>query len=190
MKAVPPADWSLVHPLLIEREWAMPSRDTFTIPAIACWIHEELNRDERLDRGLVIDPFAGFSRIADVTNDLNPSCETDYQLDALDFLRWFSDESVDAVLFDPPYSLRQLKECYDGRGMALTGHQSRHFFSDVKDEIKRIIKPGGVVLSFGWSSVGMGDSRGFGKTRILMVAHGGIHNDTLCVSETEGEKEA
>jgi len=182
-------DWSMHHTeQKIERVWAMPCRDTFSIPAISWWVDEELSRDERLARGLVIDPFAGYSKIAHVTNDLNPSCETDYQMDALDFLRSFESDSVDAVLYDPPYSLRQLKECYEGVGMALSLTQTRHFFSAVKDEIQRVIKPGGVVLSFGWSSMGMGNSRGFGKTRILMVAHGGIHNDTLCVSEMEGDK--
>lgn len=34
-------------------------------------------------------------------------------MDALEFLKLFDDESVDVVLFDPPYSPRQVKEIYD-----------------------------------------------------------------------------
>ncbi|HIB69184.1 MAG TPA: adenine-specific DNA methylase [Phycisphaerales bacterium] len=166
---------------MIERVWAMPSRDTFSIRPISEWIDSAMYGGAV--PGLVIDPFAGFSKIADVTNDLNAQCEADYQMDALDFLKTFRDASVGAVLYDPPYSLRQVKECYDGVGHALTGHQSQHFFSDIKNEIARVTAPGGIVLSFGWSSQGIGKARGFAWERILLVPHGGIHNDTICVAE-------
>ena len=162
----------------IEREWAMPNKATFSIKPIARFIEEEIEGCE-----VIIDPFARNAKIATVTNDLNPECDSDYHLDALDFLKNFDDASVDGVLFDPPYSLRQLKECYDGVGCSLSQHQTQHFFSDLKDEISRVCRVGAKVISFGWSSLGMGESRGFSKTRILMVPHGGIHHDTLCVSE-------
>ena len=164
----------------IERVWAMPNKNTFSIKPIASFIEEELEGCE-----MVIDPFARNATIAHVTNDLNPECNTDFHLDALDFLKTFGDDSVDGVLFDPPYSLRQLKDCYDGVGMALSQHQTQHFFSDLKNHIERVSKPGAKVLSFGWSSLGMGESRGFQKSRILLVPHGGIHHDTLCVSEVK-----
>jgi len=158
----------------------MPNKNTFSIKPIASFIEEELEGCE-----LVIDPFARNATIAHVTNDLNPECDTDFHLDALDFLKTFDDDTVDGVLYDPPYSLRQLKECYDGIGQAMTQHQSQHFFSDLKNEIERVCIAGATVLSFGWSSLGMGENRGFSKSRILMVPHGGIHHDTLCVSEVK-----
>ena len=164
----------------IEREWAMPNKATFSIKPIARFIEEEIEGCE-----VIIDPFARNAKIATVTTDLNPECDSDYHLDALDFLNNFEDASVDGVLFDPPYSLRQLKECYDGVGCSLSQHQTQHFFSDLKDEISRVCRVGATVISFGWSSLGMGESRGFEKIRILMVPHGGIHHDTLCVSEVK-----
>jgi len=164
----------------IEREWAMPNKATFSIKPIGRFIEEEIEGCE-----VIIDPFARNAKIATVTNDLNPECDSDYHLDALDFLNNFEDASVDGVLFDPPYSLRQLKECYDGVGCSLSQHQTQHFFSDLKDEISRVCRVGATVISFGWSSLGMGESRGFEKIRILMVPHGGIHHDTLCVSEVK-----
>lgn len=156
----------------------MPNHKTFMIKPIDVWIRSFL------PHGRVLDPFANRpSPYGAITNDLNPDADVDFHLDALDFLRRFEDQSVDCVLFDPPYSLRQLKECYDSIGRSLTQRESQRFFSDLKDEIQRVIKPGGVVFSFGWSTVGMGRSRGFDKEGLLIVCHGGIHNDTLCLIE-------
>lgn len=39
------------------------------------------------------------------------------------------------------------------------------------------------MLSFGWNSVGMGRKHSFEIVEILMVCHGGMHNDTICVAE-------
>ena len=75
--------------MIIERKWAMPNKNTFSIPPIRDFILRELPRD-----GLVIDPFANSSKIANITNDLDPQYGTDYNLDALDFLRTFETESV------------------------------------------------------------------------------------------------
>lgn len=97
--------------MLIQRKWAMPNSKTFSIPPIRDLIAEELTD------GLWIDPFSGGSRVAGVTNDLNPDVDADFHMDALDFLRSFGNASVDGVLYDPPYSVRQVAECYKGVGM-------------------------------------------------------------------------
>ena len=82
--------------MTIDRCWAMPSRHTFSIPPIRALI------ERYKPPGLIIDPFANSSKIAQVTNDLDPSCDTDYHMDATDFLLLFADASVDMVLYDPP----------------------------------------------------------------------------------------
>ena len=159
----------------------MPNKKTFSIKPIARFIGEEIS-----DCEMVVDPFARNSRLAHITNDLNPECDTDHHLDALEFLMLFDDESVDGVLYDPPYSPRQLKECYDNVGLSLTFEQTNAgYWASLKKEISRILRSGGIALSFGWNSQGIGCSNGFEKRRILMVAHGGMHNDTLCVSEVK-----
>ena len=66
----------------------------------------------------------------------------------------------------------------------LTGNRSGEF-PRLKDEIARIVRPGGQVLSFGWSSVGMGSGRGFSKTHIKLVCHGGGSRDTICMREVK-----
>lgn len=67
-----------------------------------------------------IDAFANESKLASITNDLNPVYDTDYHLDAFDFFQLFENNSVDGILYDPPYSPRQVKECYDNIGRAVT----------------------------------------------------------------------
>ena len=167
--------------MIINRSWAMPNHNTFLIKPIREFVQKHIMNI----KGDIIDPFANGSRLANITNDLNPKFDTNYNIDALDFLKMFDDNSIDCVIFDPPYSLRQLKECYNGIGISITQHESKHFFSDLKREIARVLKKGGIVLSFGWNTVGIGKTRGFELQEVLMVCHGGIHNDTLCLKEVK-----
>ena len=53
----------------------------------------------------------------------------------------------------------------------------------VKDEMAKLIQPGGKVITFAYNTSGMGKSRGFELTRILLVCHGAEHNDTICTVE-------
>lgn len=162
----------------IQRQWAMPNKNTFDIKPIKELIQSELTN------GIWIDPFANQNKFATVTNDLNPVFDTDYHMDALDFLKIFSDSSVDGVLYDPPYSPRQVTECYQGIGMNVTNETTRaSFWGNQKKEISRIVKSGGKVITFGWNSGGIGRKYGFEITRILLVPHGGWHNDTICTVE-------
>lgn len=125
-----------------ERVWSMPNSNTFDIPPIRKLISEEV--DTNL---LWIDPFANTNRIARITNDLNPEYGTQYNMDALDFLKMFDNESVDGVLYDPPYSPRQVSECYKGVGMNVTNRTTQaSFWSNHKKEISRIVKRGGRSL--------------------------------------------
>lgn len=164
-----------------EREWAMPNKNTFDIPPIKRLISGEL--DSKL---LWIDPFANINKFASITNDLNPEYDTDYHIDALDFLKIFDDESVDGVLYDPPYFPRQVSECYNDVGYNVTSETTRaSFWGNHKREIARIVKAGGKVITFGWNSGGIGKNHGFEISRILLVAHGGWHNDTICTVEVK-----
>lgn len=45
------------------------------------------------------------------------------------------------------------------------------------------MKPNGICLSFGWNTNGVGKKREFEIIEILVVAHGGSKNDTLCTVE-------
>ena len=159
----------------------MPNKNTFEIPPIKALLEEEVDLSEYW-----IDPFANRNKIASVTNDLNLEYDTDYHLDALEFLRMFDDSSVDGVLYDPPYSPRQVSECYNDVGYTVTWDTTKaSFWGNHKREISRIVKIGGKVITFGWNSGGIGYKYGFEIERILLVPHGGWHNDTICTVEVK-----
>lgn len=147
----------------IERVWAMPNKWTFTIKPIKELLQQEI------DDGLWVDPFAGENSPAAITNDLNPERPTTYHMNALDFLKTFDDASVDGVLYDPPYSPRQVKECYDDFGTEVKWNGRTTFWSETKNEIARIVRPGGKAICFGWNSMGCGKKRGFEMQKILLV---------------------
>lgn len=161
------------------RSWEMPNHRTYSIKSI-----EKLIRKYLKPGMYSIDPFANQSKMATVTNDLNTDYQTDYHLDALEFLKIFKKDSVDAVLYDPPYSLRQVSEMYKSVGIEVTMEttQSRWRTKHI-DEISRIVKPNGLAICFGWNSSGIGTVRGFELIEILLVAHGGSHNDTIVTVE-------
>ncbi len=163
----------------IERVWSMPNKWTFTIKPIKRLLLEEV------DEGLWCDPFAGENSPAQITNDLNPERKATHNMDALEFLKTMETDSFDGVLYDPPYSPRQAAECYKGYGAELLKVKPTmaNYWSSCKDEIARILKPSGKVICFGWNSMGIGKTRGFDMTRILMVPHGGCRNDTICTVE-------
>jgi len=163
----------------IKRVWAMPNKHTFKIKPIA----ELLTHYVGDGRGW-IDPFAGKNSPAEITNDLNPEYPTTYHMKALDFLKGL--EGVyNGALFDPPYSLRQVKECYESIGISFMQYDSQMAirWTYEKDEVARLVKPRGYAISFGWNSNGIGITRGFQMEEILLIAHGAAHNDTIVVVE-------
>ena len=165
--------------MIINRQWAMPNSHTFSIPPI----RDLVNRYTE-GKSVVIDPFANSSKIATVTNDLDEQYDTDYHLDAEDFLKLFDDASVDVVLYDPPYTPRQVAECYKALGRTVNMETTQaSYWRKQKDEIGRIVKPEGIVISCGWNSGGVGMKRGFEIIEILMVPHGSNHNDTIVTVE-------
>ena len=165
----------------INKEWAMPNGETFSIPPI-----RDLIRSVMAECGpVIIDPFARSSGFGTVTNDLDPDTSAMYHMDALEFLREVvADDSADLVLFDPPYSPRQVSEVYKKMGMTVNMETTQSsFWSDLKSEVQRVSKPGARCITFGWNSGGIGESYGFSQDQILLVAHGGWHNDTICTVE-------
>jgi hypothetical protein len=164
-----------VSDLEINRVWSMPSANTFSIKAIGDLIN-------KYKSGVIIDPFANSNKFATITNDLDPQYDTTYHMDALDFLKMLDTESVDTVLWDPPFSPRQITDCYKKLGKSVNWETTQaSYWSKQKEEISRIVKKDGYVITCGWNSGGVGKKYGFEIQEILMVAHGGWHNDTIIV---------
>lgn len=165
----------------MSRTWAMPNSNTFSIKPINKLLTRYLE-----DTKVIIDPFvrnSPFKKIS-ISNDLSPEVEADYHIDAFDFLKKFKNNYADVILYDPPYSLRQVSECYKNIGIAVTMETTQSSWrSKHINEMSRIIKPNGLCISFGWNSSGIGKVRGFEIIEILLVAHGGSHNDTIVTVE-------
>ena len=135
----------------------MPTHKTFNIKPFKELIDQQLNKD-------YVDPFP-----------------YPYKQDAIEYLKTIDDLSVNDLVFDPPYSQRQLKEMYKNIGFSYDMNNS--YWANCKDEIARITKINGKVLSFGWNSNGIGKTRGFEIKKIWLIAHGSMHNDTIITLE-------
>ena len=126
----------------------MPNHQTFDIKPIKEFIKENIGSD-------YVDPFP-----------------YPYKQDAIEYLKTIDDLSINDLVFDPPYSQRQLKEMYSSNGLAFNHPMNNSYWSNCRKEISRIIKPGGKVISFGWNSNGIGKKYNFQIKKIVFVAHG------------------
>lgn len=164
------------------RCFAMPNAETFSIKPIGEFVQAWLAGAK-----VSVDPFARNRQWTTYTNDINPKTSAQSHQDAEAFLRDLARKGVvaDAALFDPPYSPRQVAEHYREAGLPVTGEdtQNGRLYKRVRDALDAIVSPGGVVLSFGWQSAGMGIGRGYDLIETMLVAHGGGHNDTICIAE-------
>lgn len=173
--------------LVLSKVWAMPNKNTFSIKPIKDLI-EKYIEIKKLELGLdeitIIDPYTNNNKIGTIRNDLDPNFDTQYHMDATEFLKQLPNQSADIILYDPPYSTRQLSECYQRLELSVSADMTRSdYWTSQKREISRIIKPKGICLSFCWNSGGMGKSLGFEQIEIMLVAHGGWHNDTIVTVE-------
>lgn len=160
----------------------MPNKHTFTIKPI-----KDLLKKHLIDAITICDPFAGFNSPATVSNDLNTEAPTNYHLDALDFLKMQLDNSFNVVIYDPPYSYRQVSEMYKKMGIEkFDPSQTRQdYWANVRNELARICKQNGKAICCGWNSMGLGKNRGFEMQEILLVPHGGNRNDTIVTVENK-----
>lgn len=160
----------------------MPNADTFSVPPIRAFVRRYLDVAE-----ISIDPFARDKEWATYTNDLNPATKAQNHQDAEVFLRNLASARcrADLVIFDPPYSPRQISECYKSIGLevGMKETQSAILYQRVRDAIVPVCSAEAIVLSFGWNSVGMGKRHDFEIIEIMLCCHGGAHNDTICMAE-------
>lgn len=109
-------------------------------------------------------------------------------MDAESYLHMMAEKhagSIDLAIMDPPYSPRQISELYKEIGLTcgMKDTQSAVLYQRVRNALVPLLTPNAIVLSFGWSSNGMGKKHGFEIIEIMLCAHGGAHNDTICLAE-------
>lgn len=166
----------------MSRVWAMPNKDTFSVKPIGEFVQRFIAASK-----VSVDPFARNKKWATYTNDLNPSTEAGYHMECEEFLSLLVCLGVqaDLIILDPPYSPRQVKECYDSIGlkMAQTDAMGGAARKRRRALIEKIGTPNATVLTFGWDTNGIG-IKGWKIDEILLVAHGSDHNDTICMAES------
>ena len=157
-----------------ERFFEMPCIDTFEMPKLRTWVLKQCS-------GTVLNLFGGKTRLNNyypnkiIYNDKNMEIDADYHYDALEIGSHFPEESFDSVIFDPPYTMYQAVHNYDG-----------HMIQDItacRNSLSQLLKPGGIIISLGYNSTGMGKHRGYKKTKILLVNNGASHNDIIILVE-------
>jgi hypothetical protein len=164
------------------REWAMPHRDTFSIKPIQKFVLRYLANSK-----VSVDPFARNSQLCTYRNDLNPETKAENHVDVCEFLSSLIERGVvaDLVIFDPPYSLEQLKRSYESIGQKYTMQDGwlPNNWTKAKNLCNQLLGSRGAFLNFGWTTNGMGLKRGFEIVEIMLVNHGTGHNDTICMAE-------
>lgn len=159
--------------------WAMPNKHTFQIPVIADFVRHWTG-----GATVVVDPFAGKSAMATRSNDI-----ANGGIDAEEYCRNLLREGVvaDVVIFDPPYSPRQIAESYKSVGLKvdMKTTQNAALYRRVLMPLLSLLRPGGVALRFGWQSAGV--CRDWELLDLLLVQHGSGHNDTICTAQRKPE---
>lgn len=133
--------------VIFSREWAMPSGDTLSIPLIRRLFEKYRPKGD----SVIVDPFARNCKLGTIRNDLNPEFDTQYHLDALEFLKTLKEDSADMVVFDPPYSVAQAASIYKsfGKEKLEINVANAKYWSMCRKHISRILKNGG-GMSFLW----------------------------------------
>ena len=170
-----------------EYAWGVPQADTFSCSPIREWVNKWLRESRKIVGSISVDPFARNSHLATYTNDLNPNTKAAWHMDAVAFLEMCrgSGKRFHLAIMDPPYSPRQISECYSEAGLkaGMKDTQNAALYARTREALAQVLEPNAIVLSFGWNSCGMGKKYRAEKLELLLVAHGGAHNDTICIAE-------
>ena len=146
----------------------MPSAWTFTIHPIKTLLDKYVGDGKNW-----VDPFAGDNSPAEFTNDHNPERKAKSHIEAIAFCKGLNGR-YKGVLFDPPYSVTQVKEHYTKLGQKVTKENtSMKFYEGVKTAMWEKIEVGRYAISYGWNTNGFGKERGFEIIEVMAVAHGG-----------------
>jgi len=159
-------------------------RSTFQIPPIRDLVERYVG-----DGKGWADPFSGWSTLAEYRNDIRvfdddgKPLPVDSHMLAADWAETLP-ENLAGVLFDPPYSKRQISHVYRGVGREATMEDTNAlFYTSVKNPLGRRVRPGGFVISLGYTSYGFGPSRGFEVVEGLLVNTGPLSYDIIVTVE-------
>ena len=157
--------------------YTLPNKWTFEIPEIKRYL-EDVCAGKK-----VLFPYAGKTRIKSCkysrTIDINPDVLPDIVGDNKDVLLEMVASKVkyDIIVLDPPFSHFQSHATYKLDG------KKHIIMTIVRDCCDKLLRPKGLIITFGFNSVGMGKKRGYKKRELHVFCHGGNRNDTLMLVE-------
>lgn len=130
--------------------------------------------EERL-QGRVLNACAGKTKLNHdgeiVRNDLNPDRDADTQHDVAEIADHFESGSFDTAVFDPPFDEKQAETKYDGL-------HAKDVYAAL-EQFNELVRPGGLVICFGWNSWGMRSFGAFERVDTVLFQRGPIHRDVI-----------
>lgn len=165
--------------LELEYETVSPNRWTFQSDKIRRWVERHLN-------GRTLNVCAGKTKLAHdheiIRNDIDTDRDADTHYDVCEIAKHFPAESCGTIVYDPPFTQHQATRTYDGKEVGDDALAKRQF-----DEL---LKPGGRVIQFGYTTTCMPMSFGYEREHVAVWNTLGRMNDYLSVIDTKpGELE-
>lgn len=165
--------WAVDHPDSGKRDVDLqffsvqPNKWTFKSTKIRGWCESYL-------KGRVLNACCGPTELQHdcevVRNDVDEDIDADHHIDARNLSGHF-DHEFDTVVFDPPFSAYQANVTYNGK---TTGYDTA-----MKREIDSVLRDGGRVIQFGYTTTCMPRYLGFDKTAVAVFQTLGRQNDIL-----------
>lgn len=150
---------------------ANSERWTFACDTVRSWVEERLN-------GRVLNACAGETQLRHdgevVRNDINHDRPADYHQDLRELPDVLGNDQFNTVVYDPPWSVFQVNDKYEGRGQD-TIKQS----TQMAQSIDRLLRPGGKVLAFGYTVDMIPSSLGYDITEVAVFTIPGPGKDFL-----------
>jgi len=108
-----------------------------------------------------------------------------YRGDSLEIMRSMPENSVDTIITDPPYGLAFMSRAWDSFD---SGFDFQKFMQRAANAMRRVLKPGGLLLAFGgtrmWHHLAMGIERaGFQIVDTIMWVYGSGFPKSIDVSK-------
>lgn len=150
-----------------------PNKWTFQSTKIREWCERNL-------KGRVLNICCGPTELEHaaeiVRNDINEDIDADYHYDARSISEHFGPE-FDTVAFDPPFTAFQATTHYNGNE---TGYDTA-----MKREIHRVLRPGGRVIQFGYTTTCMPKALDYKRVAVAVFNTLGRQNDILGVVDEQ-----
>lgn len=145
-----------------------PNKWTFRSDKIRTWVEDQLN-------GRVLNACAGKTQLEHddeiVRNDIDEQRDADLYVDVCEVADHFEPCSFDTIIYDPPFSAQQSNEEYEGRMVGSDALAKRQFHE--------LLRPGGRVIQFGFSTTCMPISLGYERESVAVFNTLGRMNDYL-----------